>query len=303
MDLSNNENQKRKKFRDILMDLSDSFEYLKDEKTLKKIISELELLYLTTLENGKTFRHYYSDIYSIIPIITKEQDKDRLGALAYNVYYLKEQYPSKKDEKCDISSQLNKLFDHITLEYARINNNTYENWKNTSEGAINKLEGKINEVESKLENFQIDTDKVKSKLENIQKDYVGILSIFAAVIVAFTAGTAFSSSVLNNINNITIYRLIFTCLLLGGILINVLYVLFCFILIIVKGKKLSITACLLPNSIIGILLFFTGIAWYNGFVEKRNEHVIINEKQQNYNIILDNNLKKQIETNTKEKKK
>ena len=131
----------------------------------------------------------------------------------------------------------------------------------------------------------------KNKIENIQKNYVGILSIFAAVIVAFTTGTAFSSSVLNNIDNVTIYRLVFICLLLGSVLLNILYVLFSFILIIVKGNKLDIKACLIPNIIIGVLLVITIVAWCYGAVEKRNESFIIS----------DNNITEQVKTNTKEK--
>lgn len=281
------EDQRRKKFIDILLNLSTSFEYLKDNKVLKDVITQLEELYIISWEEEKFFRHYYSDIFSVIPIIIKDKKIDRLAALAYNVFYLKEQYSLLKKEKNNITKQLNKLFDHITLEYARVNNNIYEGWRDSQEEAINRVENKVNGVEEILKTQKLDSEEVKSKLNNIQKEYVGILSIFAAVIIAFTAGTAFSSSMLNNISEISIYRLIFTCLLLGCVLINVLYVLFSFIHIIVKGKMLEITVCVLSNIIIALLLFCTYIAWCNGFVETRNGSFFTKENPNN----IEHNLK------------
>ena len=79
---------------------------------------------------------------------------------------------------------------------------------------------------------------------------------------------------MNNIDNVSIYRLVFTCLLLGCVLINVLYILFSFVLTIIKGNSLDIRTCLLPNIIIILLLFFTIKAWCNGVVETRNERFI-----------------------------
>lgn len=106
--------------------------------------------------------------------------------------------------------------------------------------------------------------------------------------IPYIQGFLFS---LNNIDNVTIYRLVFICLLLGSVLLNILYVLFSFILIIVKGNKLDIKACLIPNIIIGVLLVITIVAWCYGAVEKRNESFIIS----------DNNITEQVKTNTKEK--
>ena len=137
-----------------------------------------------------------------------------------------------------------------------------------------KLQNTLKELTLQNDKELKKVTRLKSKIEGFQKEYVGILSIFAAVIVAFTAGTTFSSSILNNIDNVSIYRLVFTCLLLGCVLINVLYILFSFVLTIIKGNSLDIRTCLLPNIIIILLLFFTIKAWCNGVVETRNERFI-----------------------------
>ena len=40
-----------------------------------------------------------------------------------------------------------------------------------------------------------------------QREYISILGIFAAVVLAFTGGIAFSTSVLKNINTVSVYRI------------------------------------------------------------------------------------------------
>ena len=55
------------------------------------------------------------------------------------------------------------------------------------------------------------------------------MGIFAAIVIAFMSGTAFSSSVLQNIDNASIYRLSFIVLILGFFLFNLLIALFAFL--------------------------------------------------------------------------
>ena len=43
-------------------------------------------------------------------------------------------------------------------------------------------------------------------MESSQREYIAILGIFAAVVLAFTGGIAFSTSVLNNVAKASIYR-------------------------------------------------------------------------------------------------
>ncbi|UWX05178.1 hypothetical protein JBF11_06830 [Taurinivorans muris] len=233
-----------------------------------------------------------------------------IGLLKDSYLKYKENISSQNRIQRNIYKNLVKLFDHINLEYARyaendlslnalekgrkeINElkNEYEEKKENIEKLQDNLTNltkqydnekkNIGKLQNTLKELTLQNDKelkkvtrLKSKIEGFQKEYVGILSIFAAVIVAFTAGTTFSSSILNNIDNVSIYRLVFTCLLLGCVLINVLYILFSFVLTIIKGNSLDIRTCLLPNIIIILLLFFTIKAWCNGVVETRNERFI-----------------------------
>lgn len=63
----------------------------------------------------------------------------------------------------------------------------------------------------------------------MQREYVAILGIFASIIVTFMAGMVFSSSVLSNIDKVSIYRLVFVIAALAAVLVNMLYVLLRFL--------------------------------------------------------------------------
>lgn len=67
------------------------------------------------------------------------------------------------------------------------------------------------------------------KADDMQKQYIAILGIFASIVVAFTGGIAFSTSVLENISNSSIFRILFVVVILAGVLINVVFILTHFI--------------------------------------------------------------------------
>jgi SNF family Na+-dependent transporter len=70
---------------------------------------------------------------------------------------------------------------------------------------------------------------VKRKLSSQQREYVAILGIFAAVVLAFTGGLAFSSSVLTNIDKVSTGKLMMIALTIGVVLISLLFGLFNYI--------------------------------------------------------------------------
>ena len=63
----------------------------------------------------------------------------------------------------------------------------------------------------------------------MQKDYITILGIFSSIVITFVAGMVFSSSILNNINKVSIYRLTFVIILIAMMLFNLLNLLLDFI--------------------------------------------------------------------------
>lgn len=114
---------------------------------------------------------------------------------------------------------------------------------------------------------------IENDIENKQLENITILGIFSAIVITFVAGLVFSSSVLQNINKVSIYRLTFVIWLLGFILINALQKLFNFITAINaisknSGEPIKKGKCLLffKNNfvniifIIGLLLIMA--AWF-----------------------------------------
>lgn len=98
----------------------------------------------------------------------------------------------------DISVVTIKIYDHIQLAFQQI----------TSEERIF-----AQDIEDAKENIREDT-------KGIEKEYITILGIFAAIVLAFVGGITFSSSVLQSIDAVSPYRLFITIALLGLILIN-----------------------------------------------------------------------------------
>lgn len=72
-------------------------------------------------------------------------------------------------------------------------------------------------------------DQVQKKQEDMQKEYITILGIFAAIVLAFTGGMAFSSSVLENIDKSSIYRIVLIALIIGLVFFNLIWLLIDFI--------------------------------------------------------------------------
>ncbi len=69
-----------------------------------------------------------------------------------------------------------------------------------------------------------------TKIDGMAKEYITILVIFASIVLGFTSSIVFSTSVLENISGVIIYRLIFISAGLAGILSNLIYILTRFIL-------------------------------------------------------------------------
>ena len=63
----------------------------------------------------------------------------------------------------------------------------------------------------------------------MQKEYSAIVGIFAAIVLAFTGGMAFSSSVLENIDKASVYRITLIAFVIGLVFFNLIWLLIDFI--------------------------------------------------------------------------
>ena len=166
--------------------------------------------------------------------------------MAQNIQTIKDGYISKNTDEngnnIDISKAIIKLYDHTNLDIARINYTKTMTNETMSELAKNRLlvenlEEKVRESENALEKISNKTlndlkrlsNKVQRRQEDMQKEYITILGIFAAIVLAFTGGIVFSSSVLENIDKSSIYRISLMAFIIGIVFFNLIWILIDFI--------------------------------------------------------------------------
>lgn len=107
------------------------------------------------------------------------------------------------------------IINHVILEVPRAND-------------LDTLYGQSERNNSKLREYkreQADFSNKIDKLENIKSEFIGILSIFAAVIIGFFGGLNAIGSAFENIDNVSKYRIVFMVTILGLIMFNVIYML------------------------------------------------------------------------------
>lgn len=96
---------------------------------------------------------------------------------------------------------------------------------------------KVANSEQEITVVKSSAEEIAEKVKNSEKEYISILGIFSAVVLSFNGGMLFSSSVLENISNASIFRITLISLILGLILINVIYLLILFIVNITKMES------------------------------------------------------------------
>ena len=285
MDLSK-ESKQRKEFCDILFELAKSQELLQDAYNRSSMYKRLELLYDADSPE-KRFRHFYTDIFSVLTQIQQNSELGDINILGQNLDVIRNGYnpqnlASDGERIIDVSDAIKKLYDHVNLDIARITYSDAADRRISGESSLENLQAQINLLQNELKKAQSikedyeTTEKkiveVDEKLDNSQKEYITILGIFAAVVLTFTGGIAFSTSVLNNIAQVSVYRTVFISLVIGLVLINILFGLFYYISSLVNKDK-RLYPLFFSNVVIIILLIATIVAWNCGWVEKRDDRI------------------------------
>ena len=274
MDTSKEEVQ-RNKFRDILFELASNQELLKDKSVRAKMYSRLEALYWPE-KSEKPFRHFYSDIFSVLTAIRKNTDLGDINVLGQNLSMIREKYTpginlDSTGKKIDISDSIRKLYDHVSLDIARITYSEEGDRKTSGEAAILDVQSQINVIEPKIEEAMNVQNTLSEELGKQQREYIAILGIFASIVLTFIGGIVFSTSVLQNIGAVSVYRLAAIVLLIGMVLSNMLYGLFYYVNhLIYNNKKISATLIILANCLMLLMLALVFASWLFGVVERRN---------------------------------
>lgn len=216
-----------------------------DNESLELAIDALRHVYTDD------FRHYYSDIFSIISGPADIKGEDRIchvekvaGAFSQNISRLNEKIerlPNCK-ENCSLKKCFPKFFDHATLEIGRLEyNNTQidQHLKEikeiqesvaAAEKKVQSQSSKVDRQEKSVTEVRDDVSKTKEKLADSQREYITILGIFAAIVLVFNGAIGFSSSAIEAIvREGNFANLLFIVLIVGEILFNTVFILLTFI--------------------------------------------------------------------------
>lgn len=278
MDLTKEQSQ-RKEFCNILFELAKNQEMLQDKGTRREMYKRLEALYYSPNKEER-YRHFYSDIFTVLTQIQQSanQNQGDINILGQNLALIRAGYnPQNRDEQgnlIDISDSIQKLYDHVSLDIARISYSDAGDRKTAGEAAIVDIQSQLKQIQIEIENTETAQRNVEEELGKQHREYISILGIFAAVVLAFTGSIAFSTSVFYNINTVSAYRVIVLALVIGLVLINILFALFYYIDRLVNGTnetKTRIKPMIISNSVIGGLLLIVILGWSYGWIENRNK--------------------------------
>lgn len=198
----------------------------KSVETIKKYI----------FSSNKMERILYSEISNMIFSLNDE----KLGNFSTNIDAL---LAYSLDENTVINTDVKKIvikiYDHSHL-------------------ALHQIENTTNILEKSINSAKID---LQETVKGMEREYISILGIFASIIIAFVGGMTFSTSVLNNIASVSIYRLLIVTDLLAFVLFNTIIILLKFIFAINgSGKDYSFKAKFV-NCILLIFALLILIAW------------------------------------------
>lgn len=274
------EEEKRKKFREILFDLASSQDFLKDSSHRSATYLNLEKLYHNPDNPENPFRHFYSDIFFVLTQINSDDSNKSMDTLGQNLLEIRKGYQGVNldcnGNLIDISRSIQKLYDHVSLDIARSSYIEATMRGVNGEEPLDDIHLEIRKANQEIEQTKQEQRKISDKIERQTKDYIAILGIFAAVVLAFTGGIAFSTSVLENMSGkgVSIYRILATALVIGLVLVNILFGLFYYIDRLVHRESNSqLKPLLVSNGVIVVLLVILLALWSCGTVELRNEHI------------------------------
>lgn len=295
MDISR-EKKQRNEFCNILFTLAKSQELLQDAGERSAMYKRLEALYYSKDDEEK-FRHFYSDIFSVLTQLQLDSTLGDMNILGQNLMMIRAGYqPQNKDDAgklIDIRDNIRKLYDHVSLDMARIMYSDAADRKISGEESISELQSQVTQAKVEIENIRKEHVNVKKEQENTrkeqenikreqenteakinsqQREYIAILGIFSAVVLTFVGGIAFSTSVLENIAQASVYRILIVTLIIGVVLVNSFFGMFYYVNALISKEK-RIRPLWITNIVLLLLIVGVVVAWFLGTVEQRNEKI------------------------------
>lgn len=172
---------------------------------------------------SSNFRHYYSEFFPIIVDIAKDGSGYSLEYLSNNIESLRAlvetDYVNGEKEFKGLYMPLSKLSDHINLEIARYA------YYSSNEQKVKDLERKNQDLQDQIVKSTKELTEAKGKIESVQTELIGVLSIFAAIVLTFSGGLSLLGGAFSSIASASFYKIIITCICCGFVLCNTIFML------------------------------------------------------------------------------
>lgn len=192
-------------------------------------------------QSEKLDRILYSEISNFLfSVESSDNQDDDLGKIITNVDSLLQTSVRSTSLSKDCKSIILKIYDHSQLVVYQIDNSK------------NQIYAGIKSTKSDL----------KNEIKNMEREYISILGIFSGVILAFMGDFQLITSVLANINGVSIYRLIAVIILIMMLLLNSLHYMFRFILKINESEERFGDKICRLNKYFIIILILNFLCWF-----------------------------------------
>lgn len=247
-----------------LMEVLCDANFAKNSSEIDNWIFKLNRIY------ANEYRHAYSDFFfKLQQMISQSSNSEVLDILGENLNVLGSRIDILAAKNSEDANYKNTVFgykkfsDHIKLEIGRYNFiKSYFSSKQSDKEIAPVSENTLTEITPKLTGLEKAIDDMRptvtnaqkiaeqadrqlsgldEKLENNKISSITTLTIFSAVILAFSGGITFEAGIFNGMANSTPYRLVFTIGLTGFILFNTIFALL-YLVGKMAGKRIS-TKC------------------------------------------------------------
>lgn len=188
----------------------------------------------------------YSTISSVVFIPLQDEDNENLTVenldlIIRNIQKILRVAAVQQVDGRNWIDFIDKIIDHIKL--ARIQKNQIDEsirLANTATEYLKFVVDEMNEMSLENKKTQKKTKTLNKNSKNMQKEFIAILGIFAAILIATFGGLTTLNSLFGQINTVTIDKLIFV----GGFLVlSILMILFFMLNGVSKLTNLSLRSC------------------------------------------------------------
>lgn len=195
----------------------------KKQKELSNLLKELSEIN-STISNEEAverFKNIYSDEFrhlysSLNPTLKVLHESDKIRSLVAKISDIIKFIDENENRNAIFVPKIVKLYDHINLELIQ-----FDTQKSLSSELLKTKE----EYKKTKEEYE----KSKKEYEKAQTQVITILSIFSAIVIAFTGGLSLMSSAFTAIQNSPMVKIIVLVLTAGGMLYNCIFLLLYYI--------------------------------------------------------------------------